>query len=337
MTICSSGIKVRTTDGIGIQRRYQTRLFITAAACAALMSSVHGQIANQAEVGREISRTQRPIPFQSGFGQGNLGAPVQELPLREEYGPLRVLYNARPPPTFTVQTFAGAFYTTNAALLPNHEIDDWYFLQGVSLSWSKPIYQSTLFPHASLYQAWFEYTKTGAEGIENFSAMDVDVGITYALKNLANIAVSVDYVYERLADLALGDEIFQENHLIFGLNKVFAISRTHSAFVQGFADISLSTTPFSTERNEYGASIGYAIEWIPEVTTALSYRYALYDYAEGRRADNNQTFALSLIWRVRPAAFLQLGVNYVLNNSNIQSFDYNVFNGGPTASINIQW
>ena len=135
----------------------------------------------------------------------------------------------------------------------------------------------------------------------------------------------------------LSDEIFHENHLVFGVSKIFAISRTHSAFVQGFADISLSTVPFSTERNEYGASVGYAIDWIPEFTTALSYRYAYYDYAEGPRADNNQTFALSLIWRFRPTAFLQLGANYVLNNSNIKSFDYHVFNGGPTASVNIQW
>lgn len=273
--------------------RLQVRLFLTYAVSVVLVSSADGQTANQAEVGREISRTQRPAPLQTGTGQTELGAPVQELPAREEYGELKVHYNTRPPPTFSLQTFAGVFYTTNAALLPSHQIDDWYFQQGYSLSWSKPVLHSTLFPHASIYQAWFEYTKTGAEGIENFSAMDVDVGITYALKKLGNIAVSVDYIYERLADLVLSDGIFHENHLVFGVNKVFAISRTHSAFVQGFADISLSTVPFSTERNEYGASVGYAIDWIPEFTTALSYRYAYYDYAEGPRAGNNQTFALT--------------------------------------------
>jgi hypothetical protein len=296
-----------------------------------------GQTANQAEVGREVSRTQRPAPVQTGPVQLGLGPPPAQLPQREEYGPLKVLYNTRPLPTFTLQTFAGAFYTNNAALLPNHEIGEWYFQQGYSLGWSKPFLQSTLSPHASLYQAWFEYTKTGAEGIENFSAMDVDVGITYALKKLANVALSVDYIYERLAGLNLSDEIFHEHHLVLAANKTFAISRTHSAFVQGFANISLSTVPFSLERNEYGASIGYAIDWVPEFTTTLYYRYAYYDYAEGPRADSNHTFALSLIWRIRPTAFLQLSANYVIDNSNIETFDYNVLNVGPTASINIQW
>lgn len=96
---------------------------------------------------------------------------------------------------------------------------------------------------------------------------------------------------------------------MLGANKTVAISRTHSAFVQGFANISLSTASLSTERNEYGASIGYAIDWIPEFTTTFFYRYAYYDYAEGPRADSNHTFALSLIWRIRPTAFLQLSAN----------------------------
>jgi hypothetical protein len=321
----------------GKQSWREVRLLLTAAFSATLLSSVDGQTANEAQVGREVSRIQRPAPIETGPAQAGLGTPAAELPQRKDYGPLKVLYNTRPPPTFSFQTFVGAFYTNNAALLPSHEIGEWYFQQGYSLSWSKLFLQSTLFPRASLYQAWFEYTKTGAEGIENFSAMDVDVGITYALKKLDNIAVSVDYIYERLADLNLSDEIFHEHHLVLGANKTFAISRTHSAFVQGVADISLSTIPLSTERNEYGASIGYAIDWIPEFTTTLYYRYAYYDYAEGPRADNNHTFAVSLIWRIMPAAFLQLGANYVIDNSNIKSFDYRVFNGGPTASVNIQW
>lgn len=313
------------------------RLVLTAALSATLLSSVRGQTANQAEVGREVTRTQRPAQIQTGPAQTELAAAPAELPEHEEYGPLKVLYNARPFPTFTFQMFAGSFYTTNAALLRNHEIGEWYFQQGYSLNWSKPYLQSSLFPHASIYQAWFEYTRTGTEGIENFSAMDVDVGLTYVFKKLANIALSLDYIYERLADLNLTDEIFHEHHLVLAANKTFYISRTHSAFVQGFADLSLSTVPKSVERNEYGASIGYAIDWVPELTTTFYYRYAYYDYTEGGRADSNHTLGVTLIWRIRPAAFLQLGANYVIDNSNIKSFDYHVFNGGPTASINIQW
>jgi hypothetical protein len=317
----------------GNKSRFAARLFFATALTATLLSDADGQTANQAQVGREVSRTQRPPAVQTGPAQTELGAPPAELPERKEYGPLKVLYNTRPLPTFSFQTFAGAFYTTNAALLPSHEISEWYFQQGYSLGWSKPILQSTLFPHVSLYQAWFEYTKTGSEGVENFSSMDVDVGATYAIRKLANIALSIDYIYERLAALDLSDEIFHEHHLVFALNKAFAISRTHSAFFQGFADISLGTRPLSTERNEYGASIGYAIDWIPEVSTIFSYRYAYYDYSQGGRADNNHTFAVSLIWHLTPAAFLQAGVNYVINNSNIGSFYYNFFNWGPTAGI----
>jgi hypothetical protein len=317
--------------------RLEMRLLLTAAFGATLLSSVHGQTANQAQVGREVSRTQRPAPVVTGPAQTGPGAPAAELPQREEYGPLKVLYNARPLPTFSFQAFSGAYYTNNAALLRNHEIGEWYFQQGYSLGWSKPFLQSSLFPHVSLYQAWFEYTETGTEAIQNFSATNIDVGITYALRKLSSIALSVDYIYQYLAGLNLSDEIFHENHLVLGANKTFAISRTHSAFIQGFADLSLGTQPLVDERNEYGVAVGYSVDWIPEISTSLYYRYALYDYTQGPRQDNNQTFALTLTWRIRPTAFLQLGANYVIDNSNIKSFDYHVFNGGPTAGINIQW
>jgi hypothetical protein len=36
-------------------------------------------------------------------------------------------------------------------------------------------------------------------------------------------------------------------------------------------------------------------------------------------------------------AFLQLGGNYILNNSNLRIFNYHVFTGGPSATLNIQW
>ena len=65
--------------------------------------------------------------------------------------------------------------------------------------------------------------------------------------------------------------------------------------------------------------------------------YALQDYAEGPRWDNNRSFALSLVWTVRPWAFVRLGAVFVLNDSSIDTFNYNVFTGGPTASLNMQW
>jgi hypothetical protein len=319
-----------------IRFNVRTRL-LAAAISVALLPSAKGQAANQAEVGREISRGQGVNPFPVGAGQPEQAAITRELPERLEYGELRVLYNTRPLPTFTLETFGGALYTTNAALLPKHAIGDWYFQQGVVADWSKGFYQGTLLPHAAVSQAWYEYARPGVHGINNFSAMNAGLGVTYVLKYLANIAVSIDYVYERLADLGLSDENFHEHHLRVALNEAFAFSRTHSLFFQAYGDFSLGTEPTVTERHEYGAFIAYTIDWIPEVSTTLSYRYARYDYIEGPRQDNNHSFVLSLVWRVRPEVFLQAGADFVLNQSNVQPFNYRVFTGGPTASIRIRW
>ena len=93
------------------------------------------------------------------------------------------------------------------------------------------------------------------------------------------------------------------------------------------------------ERKEYGQlRIPYDLRPLPWFTAQIvSYRYALEDYTEGPRWDNNHSFALSLIWSIRPWAVARLAAVFVLNDSNIDAFNYNVFTGGPTASLNFQW
>jgi hypothetical protein len=162
-------------------RSVEVRSFLAVASSLALISSAFGQ-AVQPEVGREVSRIQRQTLFRPPISPDEERALARELRQREEYGELRVLYDSRLLPWFALQIFSGAFYTTNAALLPNNEMDTWYFQQGLNLNWTKGFLASTLFPHASFYQAWFEYARPGVQGIEDFSAMDANVGVTYILK-----------------------------------------------------------------------------------------------------------------------------------------------------------
>src|SRR5689334_9990270 len=80
------GRQVDTNHTKGRRSRFEMRLLLTAALSAILLSSAAGQTANQAQVGREVSRTQRPAQVQTGPAQTALGAPLAELPQREEYG-----------------------------------------------------------------------------------------------------------------------------------------------------------------------------------------------------------------------------------------------------------
>lgn len=305
------------------------------AASLLLASGVFGQ-ATRVEVGREVSRASRPELFRVRPGLREDDVSSQELARREEYGNLEVLQDTTPQPTFSLNVFSGVSYTTNAPLAANNEIADWYFNQGLAFGWSKSLLNGTLYPHVSLYNAWFEYTKS-EHGVDDFSSMDVTIGLTYVLKKLGGVAFSVDYTYERLANLNFSDEFFWENHLKLGLNKAFSISRTHSLFVQGFGDLSLSTQPSSAERNGYGAAIGYGIDWTPEISTVLSYRYTHYPYLNGPRVDNNQSVVLSLQWRITKRTSLSLSANFVKNSSNLEPYAYRAFTVGSNAGITMQW
>src|SRR5262245_25436501 len=72
--------------------------FLLVTGCSlGLLTSALGQ-ASQPEVGREVSRIQRPTLFPMATGQGEEAALAKELPERKEYGQLRVLYDTRPLP-----------------------------------------------------------------------------------------------------------------------------------------------------------------------------------------------------------------------------------------------
>ena len=188
------------------------QLLLVVCCNVALLSSALGQ-ADRPEVGREVSRIQRPTLFPMVTGEGVEAAVVGELPERKEFGRLRILYDTRPLPWLTTQIFSGAFYTTNAALLPNNEKDNWYFQQGFLLNMSKGFFK-TRFTH--MRRSISPGLSMQSRGRSNRKLLrdGRHVGATYVLKKLANLALSVHYTYERLANLELTDEIFHENHLI---------------------------------------------------------------------------------------------------------------------------
>ena len=141
------------------------QLFLVVCCNVALLSNALGQ-ADRPEVGREVSRIQRPTLFPMVTGEGEAALGGKLLQRREEYGRLRILYDTRPVAWLSTQIFSGAFYTTNAALLPNNAQDNWYFQQGFNVNLSKGFFKNSLYPHASFYQAWFGSQKPGVQGIE---------------------------------------------------------------------------------------------------------------------------------------------------------------------------
>ena len=73
------------------------RLLLVVCCNVALLSSALGQ-ADRPEVGREVSRIQRPTLFPMVTGEGEQAALAGELAERKEFGQLRILYDLRPLP-----------------------------------------------------------------------------------------------------------------------------------------------------------------------------------------------------------------------------------------------
>ena len=117
------------------------------------------------------------------------------------------------------------------------------------------------------------------------------------------------------------------------MQKVWKISRGQQVFAGASANLSLSTDPGISARNEYAATLGYSARLTERITAAMTYRGSWNDYINGERRDWNHIAAFGLTYDV--ADWLRLGANvsYSHNDSNTGFADYDNFVTGCSVSL----
>ncbi len=218
------------------------------------------------------------------------------------------------------------FYTSNAALTNGVELNDFFFVGEVGVSY-QPRITRDLVAEITVRQAAFRYAKYDAL---DFESLNMGAGLTYVVRPLGGIALTARYNYNRLTDGSEHDEFFKNQTITVGLLKSFEFSKAHYVYV-GYSSIFGFSDPVAPQRDEHGIFAGYHASLTRSVSSELFYRLALFDYLEGRY-DWNQTLALSLKWDVTRWFNVAATVSGGFNNSNRDVFDYDVFNAGLTLS-----
>jgi hypothetical protein len=218
------------------------------------------------------------------------------------------------------------FYTNNAALTNADQVDDFFFVGEVGVSY-QPRITRDLVAEITVRQAAFRYAKFDEL---DFESLNTGAGLTYVVRPLGGIALTARYNYNRLTDGSEHDEFFKNQTLTLGVLKSFELSKAHYIYL-GYSTIFGWSDPVAPQRDEHGVFLGYHLNLTRALSGGLFYRLALFDYLEGRD-DWNQTLAVSLKWEVTRWFNIAATASGGFNESNRDVFDYDVFNAGLTLS-----
>ena len=232
---------------------------------------------------------------------------------------------------FTVSADVSGFYTTNAALTDAFKVDDFFMAAQAAVSY-QPQLAKSLFGEVTVRQAFFRYSELNEL---DFDSLNIGGGVTYLIEPLWNTAVSVRYNYNRLTDGAEHDEFFRNHTVTVGLSKTFELSKAHYIYT-GCSALFAWSEPRESERDEYGVFLGYRVNLTRALSADASYRFAFFDYTEGRD-DWNQTLAAGLQCHLTRALSVSATASLGFNNSNQNVFDYQVFNGGLTVAASFSF
>ena len=223
---------------------------------------------------------------------------------------------------FSAFASLSGFYTNNAALTNAAQVEDFFFVGEVGVSY-QPRITRDLVAEITVRQADFRYARYD---VLDFESLNVGAGLSYSPQVLRGVLLSARYNFNRLTDGKEHDEFFKNQTLTLAAMRSFELSKAHYIYVGGSAVLGWSD-PVAPGRNEYGGVLGYHLNWSRAVSTDLFYRAALFDYTRGRE-DWNQTLALSARWDVTRWFNVTGTISEGFNNSNAHIFNYQVFNGG---------
>ncbi len=227
---------------------------------------------------------------------------------------------------FTVNAWAGYYFTDNANLVEEGRREDHVFNSLLSVSWL-PVIRGNLYGEATLREQTFRYN---ALSDLDFDAWDAGTGLVYVLRSLGDVSVFTRYNYAEFRDPQDGyGDIYASHSLQAGFFKSWVLSREQFLYASWLSDVALDGDPGYAERHDHSATFGYRITPVRKVKAEVFYRSAFLDYSEQGREDWNHAAGGSVSYNFTPNLYLSAYATFSGNQSNLNvGGDYEAWQTG---------
>ena len=322
-----------------------TAAFLTSAVWISSSVELRGQMGVDVRRGAaEMSRPLDGATLDRAEGAGEAASEIYAPKMEgdAEFGVQKILYRRSNWEPFTYRFDLSGNYTSNVALVPNGEQEDWYLRSGMLFSYT-PQLKGGLFFSTTVSDQIYRYADAT---FFDFDLLQADAGLIYATPQQGTIYDPIfgdtisylRYAYYRIAEpWDWGENDFDNHSIAAGVQKTWRFSRGHHAYLGLMGDWSIKASDDLPRRDEYTSYLGYRIKWTAEFETNLQYRLAWYDYDSFGRDDLNHTVTLGAEYKFTDWFRAGAYVSGTFNNSDRSAFDYDVFNTGVALAVVVNW
>ena len=254
------------------------------------------------------SRNQPPIFPEASQ---DLGTPTYVPVDDEDLGTILLLQERQKYNPFNFAISSGLYYTDNAGLTTNDEVEDGYWWTTAGLSYLPRIFGSL----AADFTFSYEMVRYESNSQLDYDEMEAGAGLMYVLRNLGDLSVFGRYQYNRLMEPREYSEIFVQHELATGFHKPFIISQSQLLYIRVSAEFGVDANPSPAKYNDYSAILGYRLTVLDDLTLEPYYRARFLDFDSGRE-DLSHQVGLAVHYRLSKSWYLGASGYYITNDSN---------------------
>ena len=236
---------------------------------------------------------------------------------------------------WTIFADGGFVNTTNVALTKRNTLNDTFAVAEIGLGYERKLTDNLSFS-AAVREQYFAYNRFDEL---DFGALNAGAGLSYSLppKFLGEgVILSAQLGYTRLTRQGFDDEFYRTGTLSLGAQKLIPIGRAQLASFGGDILLGISV-PHLPEREEFGLSAGYIVQFTRHLSLQAGLRAAYFDYAATDRDDINVSLSGGATYAFTSWCSAGATLSGTVNRSTRAVFDYNVFNSGGSVYFRLKF
>lgn len=256
-----------------------------------------------------------------------------ESPGDDDIGQQLILKDSERVRWLTAQVDTFAFWSDNPANLSKGGEDDVFWGSQISLG-AQPRLGDRLYLDAFISQQIYRYDKND---LLDYEYLQASLGLIYMEPRLWNSMLFASFQYARTSNDDFGNDILNSYSFIAGIQKTVLFDRRNSLYMNLMGDWDLDADVDQLAHSEYIADLSYRFKIMRDLVLSASYRFTWFDYQDVDRSDALNTTGLYLTWMPKKWLNLYVGSSFNLNESDVDTFDYETTNLGGGLGIHFRF
>jgi hypothetical protein len=306
-------------------------------ALAATLTAGLAQAVDPTRLGEGIRPLSVPhLPAEDSLGSEGLEDEndfAPESPGDDDIGQQLILKDSERVRWLNAQMDTFSFWTDNPANLSKGEDDDAFWGSQINLG-AQPRLAERLYADAFISQQIYRYDQND---LLDYEYLQASLGLVYLEPRLWNSTIFAQGQFGRTTNDDFGQDVLNSFSLLAGIQKIVLFDRRNSLYANLMGDWDIDTDEDQLKHAEYIADLSYRFKIMRDLVLSASYRFTWFDYQNVDRSDALNTMGVFLTWSPKKWLNVYVGDTFNINESDVNTFDYQTTNLGGGVGIHFRF